>query len=139
MKVEISGAVPRFPRREIERFVERALRASLALTGRAAAPGLSIAFVGDATMTALNRRYRGRRGTTDVLTFEPDGRDLPGEIVISLDRARRQAREEGHSLATEVRYLLVHGILHALGHDHETDDGEMDALELQVRENVGLE
>ena len=61
-----------------------------------------------------------------------------GDIVISLDQARRQAVEEKHSLATEVRYLILHGILHALGYDHEADEGEMDALEVEVRSLVGL-
>ena len=93
---------------------------------------LSIAFVHDATMRALNRRFRRKDKTTDVLTF-------PDEIVISLDQARRQARDEKHSLATEVRYLIAHGVLHALGYDHETDEGEMNALELVVRQRVGLE
>ena len=93
---------------------------------------LSIAFVDDEIMRGLNRKFRRKNKTTDVLTF-------PDEIVISLDQARRQARDEKHSLATEVRYLIVHGILHALGYDHETDDGEMNALELRVRGRVGLE
>jgi probable rRNA maturation factor len=85
-------------------------------------------------MRRLNRQYRGKNKTTDVLTF-------PGErpdIVISLEQARRQALAEGHSLATEVRYLILHGVLHALGYDHETDGGEMNALELRVRGRVGL-
>ena len=87
--------------------------------------------VDDATMRRLNRRFRLENRTTDVLTF-------PGEIVISLPQARRQARDEKHSLATEVRYLILHGVLHALGYDHETDHGEMNALELKVREKAGL-
>ena len=61
-----------------------------------------------------------------------------GIIVISVDQARRQAAEEKHSLATEVKYLLLHGVLHALGHDHETDEGEMNELEVEVRRSVGL-
>jgi len=126
--VEISGvAVPRFSRREIASFARRVLRAAGGELGE-----LSIAFVRDATMRALNRRFRHKNKTTDVLTF-------PQEIVISIDEARRQARAERHSLATEVRYLIVHGVLHALGYDHETDDGEMNALEFLVRRHVGLE
>ena len=95
---------------------------------------MSIAFVNDAAMRRLNRPYSRRDKTTDVLTF-------PGErpdIVVSLDQARRQAVAEKHSLATEVRYLILHGVLHALGYDHETDDGEMNALEIRVRGRVGL-
>ena len=127
MRVEVGGAaVPRLSRREIASFARRVLRAARGSIGE-----LSIAFVGDAAMRALNRKFRGRNKTTDVLTFTD-------EIVISLDQARRQAREEKHSLATEVRYLIAHGVLHALGYDHETDDGEMNALELRVRDKVGL-
>ena len=90
-------------------------------------------------MRDLNRKFRQKNKTTDVLTFPADdsyddparnGRPL-GDIVISVDQARRQAADEKHSLATEVRYLILHGILHALGYDHETDDGEMNALEVK--------
>jgi probable rRNA maturation factor len=59
--------------------------------------------------------------------------------VISVDQARRQAADEKHALAVEIRYLVVHGVLHALGYDHETDKGEMNALEIEVRELVGLD
>jgi probable rRNA maturation factor len=128
VKVDVTGrAVPRLSRREIAAFAQRVLRAA-----RGSIAELSIAFVDDAAMRALNRRFRRKNKTTDVLTF-------PDEIVISLDQARRQARDEGHSLASEVRYLIVHGVLHALGYDHETDHGEMNALELAVRQKVGLD
>ncbi len=127
MKVEVSGTVPRLSRREIAAFAQRTLRAA-----RGHIDELSVAVVDDATMRNLNRKFRRKNKTTDVLTF-------PDEIVISLDQARRQARDEKHSLATEVRYLIVHGILHALGYDHETDSGEMSALELRVRQKVGLD
>lgn len=131
MIVDVSGpAVPRLSRASIALFVGRVLRAARAR----GIEEVSIAFVSDAAMRRLNRKYRGRDQTTDVLTF-------PGErpdIVISLDRARRQAVAERHSLATEVRYLILHGVLHALGYDHETDGGEMNALEMKVRGRVGL-
>jgi probable rRNA maturation factor len=142
-KVEVTGAaIPRLPRHEIEAFTNRVIRA--ARTRRSTA---SIAFVDDAAMKRLNRDFRGRHKTTDVLTFpaddswaEPGSTGQPlGDIVISIDQARRQARTEKHSLAIEIRYLILHGVLHALGYDHETDDGEMNALELKVRRKVGLE
>ena len=97
---------------------------------------ISIAIVDDATMRNLNRKFRRRNKTTDVLTFP--GEDSC-EIVISIDQARKQAAQERHSIATELRYLLLHGILHGLGYDHETDEGEMDALEVEIREVVGLD
>jgi probable rRNA maturation factor len=128
VKVDVAGrAVPRLSRREIAAIAKRVLRAAHGKIDE-----LSIAIVDDATMRTLNRKFRRKNKTTDVLTF-------PDEIVISLDQARRQARDEGHSLATEVRYLIAHGVLHALGYDHETDHGEMNALELKVREKVGLD
>ena len=133
MKVDVAGrAVPRLSRREIAGFARRVLRACGTGSQTVRIDELSIAIVDDATMRALNLRFRRKNKTTDVLTF-------PSEIVISLDQARRQARDEGHSLATEVRYLIAHGVLHALGYDHETDHGEMNALELKVRESVGLD
>jgi len=131
--VEVSGSVPRLTRRDIATFARRVLRSV-----EAEPEELSIAFVDDEAMRELNRRFRRKNKTTDVLTFPGDA-PLLGEIVISVDQARRQATDEKHSLATEVRYLILHGILHALGYDHEKDDGEMNALELRVRGAVGLE
>jgi probable rRNA maturation factor len=142
--VEITGSVPRFSRREIAAFARRVLaevgrrRPRWRRTGEdaGAPPGnLTIAFVDDDAMRELNRKFRQKNKTTDVLTFSDEDTD----IVISLDQARRQAADEKHSLATEVRYLVLHGILHALGYDHETDHGEMSALELRIRARVGLQ
>jgi probable rRNA maturation factor len=144
LNVEVSGAaIPRFSRREIGAFTRKVL---LALRKGDAISDASIAFVDDDSMQQLNKRFRRRNRTTDVLTFpaddsyaDPRATKRPlGDIVISVDQARRQAADEKHSLATEVRYLILHGVLHALGYDHETDNGEMNALELKVRETVGL-
>jgi probable rRNA maturation factor len=107
---------------------------------------MGVRFCDDAEMKKINRSFRGKNTTTDVLTFPADDSfDEPGQqghylgdIVISIDRAKAQAREERHSLSTEVKYLLLHGIIHALGFDHETDEGGMNKLELAVRERVGL-
>ncbi len=97
---------------------------------------ISIALVDDVKMRNLNRKFRRKNKTTDVLTF-------PGEesceIVISVDQARRQAAREKHSIATELRYLILHGVLHGLGYDHESDNGEMNALERKTRDAVGLD
>ena len=131
--IDISGKVPHFPQREIATFARRVLREL-----NVEREDLAIAFVDDAAMRELNRRFRRKNKTTDVLTFRGDDSSHLGDIVISIDQARRQAADEKHSLATEIRYLVLHGILHALGYDHETDKGEMSALELRVRERVGL-
>ncbi len=83
-----------------------------------------------------NARLRGHDRPTDVLSFPgettPDGVHL-GDVLIALPTARRQAERLGHPLDRELRELLLHGLLHCLGHDHETDDGEMAALELELR------
>jgi len=143
--VEVTGAgIPRFSRREMAEFVRRIL---IALRVDDDIHEVSIAIVDDEAMRNLNRKFRKKNKTTDVLTFPADDSDADpnakgrplGDIVISIDQARRQATDQKHSLATEVRYLILHGILHALGYDHETDDGEMNALEVEVRGKVGLE
>ena len=131
MTIEITGSAPRLSRREVSAFARKVLLAAGEEIGE-----LSIAFVDDAAMRNLNRKFRNKNKTTDVLTFPGDD---ACEIVISIDQARRQARSEKHSIATELRYLLVHGILHGLGYDHETDNGQMNDLEVEVREKVGLE
>lgn len=102
---------------------------------------LSVVICTDAFIQPLNRDYRGLDKPTDVLSFsqregeeaDPDDPML-GDVIISLDTAQRQAQERGHGLAVEVRVLLVHGILHLLGYDHEVDAEaeEMEALERDV-------
>jgi probable rRNA maturation factor len=138
--IEVTGtAVPRFTRREIAEFTRTVLLTLEKLDRlERELDEVSIAFVDDDAMTSLNRKFRHKNKTTDVLTFAGEDRFL-GDIVISVDQAKRQAADEKHSLATEVRYLILHGILHALGYDHETDSGEMNSLEVEVRALVGLQ
>ena len=132
--VEVSGAAVRsFSRRDIAAFARKVLR----IADRARhMRDVSVVLVEDRVMRTLNRTFRRKNKTTDVLTFADRA---SCEIVISTDQARRQAGDENHSLATELRYLLLHGLLHGLGYDHETDRGEMNALEMRVRSRVGLE
>ena len=105
---------------------------------RVAPPGAggeyAIAIVSDARIRALNRQYRRKDRPTDVLSFEPS------DIVISIETARRQARESGHSCATELKILALHGLLHLLGYDHDaaSDRGRMARLERRLRANGGL-
>ncbi len=98
---------------------------------------LGIRFVSDEEMQQLNRQYRSLDATTDVLSFPgeelADGRHL-GDIVISVPTARRQAAAAGIEADREIRSLLLHGVLHCLGHDHETDEGQMRRLEDRLRE-----
>lgn len=102
---------------------------------------LSIALVGDDEMRSLNAAYRGRDEPTDVLSFElnerpdPNAPPLLGDVVISVDTAARQAARRGVPLADEARALLVHGVLHLLGYDHERSRSEarrMFALQRKV-------
>jgi len=78
---------------------------------------LSVSLVSDRRMRTINKQWRGKDHPTDVLSF-PQGGKILGDVVISLDTARRQSREGGWSLAAELRRLLAHGLLHCLGHDH---------------------
>ena len=93
----------------------------------------------DAELQALNAQFRRQDYPTDVLSFPLDGaQENLGDIAISLDRARAQAREWGHSLHDELRILLLHGLLHLTGLDHETDSGRMKRTEMLWRKKFGL-
>ena len=105
---------------------------------RAARGDVAIALVGDAKMRALNRQFRSVDRPTDVLAFPSDTNGHLGDIVIATGVARRQARAAGHPLATEVRCLALHGLLHLLGYDHERDDGQMARLEQRLRRRGGI-
>jgi probable rRNA maturation factor len=101
---------------------------------------MSVAVVSDMRVRALNREYRKKDTPTDVLSFpaaDVTG-DFLGDVVIAGGVARRQAREAGHSLQTELRILALHGLLHLLGYDHEQDDGQMERLERRLRRHGGL-
>jgi len=83
---------------------------------------VSVAVVGDREMRALNKRWRGKEQTTDVLSFPSgDERGFLGDVIISIETARKQAAAGGWSLSRELRRLLAHGMLHCAGHDHETE------------------
>jgi probable rRNA maturation factor len=109
---------------------------------RAAAGTLTVVLTTDRRIRRLNRQWRGLDKATDVLSF-PAGDDPGpvrhlGDLVISRETAARQARHEGHSLATEVRVLALHGLLHLLGYDHERDSGRMARIERKLRRQGGL-
>ena len=105
---------------------------------RTAAGGVCVALVSDARIRALNRQYRGADTTTDVLSFPSGGDPSLGDIVIATGVARRQAAAAGHALSTELKVLALHGLLHLLGYDHETDGGTMARLEQRLRRRHGL-
>ena len=120
-------------RTELRRFLDEVIRR--------VARGRSIACLvtGDAELRRLNRRFRGKNSATDVLSFPSASRNgFAGDLAISVDRARRQAAEHGHSLEDELRILILHGALHLTGLDHEKDAGRMARSEARWRQRLGL-
>jgi len=119
----------------LTRFLNRA-RAAVGLEG-----DVDVLLADDATLRRLNKTFRGKNKATDVLSFPaPDeiANDHAGDLAISLETANRQAATYGHSLRDEVRILLLHGLLHLSGLDHEIDNGEMAAREAELRVELGL-
>ncbi len=129
------------------------LAAWLAAAAPASARGeVSVAMVSDRRMRSLNRQFRGKDAVTDVLSFpfdfaqgkaaaespEPRAGVFLGDVVIASGVARRQAKEAGHAVRTEVRVLALHGLLHLLGYDHESDNGRMRRVEARLRKRAGL-
>jgi probable rRNA maturation factor len=98
--------------------------------------------VSDRRMRALNRQFRGKDAVTDVLSFPathmPGVSSFLGDIVIASGVATRQAREAGHSVGTELKVLALHGLLHLMGYNHETDGGKMARAEARLRKKAGL-
>jgi len=109
------------------------------------AEGVTVAFVSDRAMRELNRLWRHKQGTTDVLSFpveqdefeKMEGSSL-GDVVISVEQAARQAKENGLTLDQEISQLILHGLIHLCGYDHATDHGEMNRLELRLRRRLGV-
>ncbi len=101
---------------------------------------VAVLLTDDVELKRLNGTFRGKKKATDVLSFPADdlGTGHAGDIAISLETAARQAAEFGHSLQSEVKILLLHGLLHLNGMDHETDEGEMAARELKLRARLKL-
>ena len=119
----------------LDRFVARARRAA-GLKGV-----VNVLVTSSAEMKSLNRRFRGKDRPTDVLSFpaDPDARkQFAGEIAISTEIATNNARSLGHSPADEVKILVLHGVLHLRGYDHECDNGQMARREKQLRAKLHL-
>ena len=119
---------------ELEIFGRR-----LAQTVRLKPETFSAVLVSDRRIRELNRRYRQQSVATDVLSFPVEENGYLGDVVISVETARRQARRLGHGLLRELELLLLHGVLHLMGYDHESDTGEMGRRELALRRRLGLE
>ncbi len=129
---------PAISKSGLSRFLNRA-QAAVGLSGQ-----VDVLLTGDGTLKRLNRTFRGKNKATDVLSFPaPAAADggmpgMAGDIAISLETAARQAAEFGHTLRDEVRILLVHGLLHLHGMDHETDAGEMAERERKLQLELRL-
>ncbi len=109
------------------------------------AQGVTVAFVSDRAMRELNRLWRHKSGTTDVLSFPAEQDEFErmegpslGDVVISVEQAARQAKENGLTFDQEIAQLILHGLIHLCGYDHATDSGEMDRLELQLRRKLRI-
>src|SRR5579864_6032402 len=149
MKIVVSLQIE--PRRkpldanELADFAEAAVRSIKLSRGRAGA-GIGILITRSAELQRLNQRFRGKNKPTDVLSFPAvavdEEKDYPfvhmGDIAISADIAAENARGLGHSLEEEVKILILHGVLHLSGHDHESDKGQMQALEAKLRRKFRL-
>lgn len=121
----------------LNRFLARARKAAR-LRGQ-----VSVLLTTDEAQRSLNRRFRGKNKPTDVLSFPadptaPGAEKIAGDLSISVPTARRQAAEQGHSLSTEIKVLILHGVLHLAGYDHETDTGQMARRERSLRALLGL-
>jgi probable rRNA maturation factor len=141
--------------RDLDRFLEGALRRL-----RLPADALTVSLVGNARMARWNRAYRGKKGATDVLSFPTNGAhrngsspgapkwpkrgqaarsdSYLGDIAIAPAVARRNARRFGRTFHDEMHILILHGTLHLMGYDHESDDGQMDRREQRLRRECGL-
>jgi probable rRNA maturation factor len=135
--ITIDPPSPSFPAQQkaaLSRFLTR-VRTLVKLPGH-----VEVLLTSDAELKRLNRTFRGKNKPTDILSF-PAPAELPelsGDLAISLDTAARQAAEHGHTVAVEIKILLLHGLLHLAGEDHEADQGEMAAREAQLRRELKL-
>jgi probable rRNA maturation factor len=129
----------RVPVKPLQDFFER-VRQELRFPPEA----VTVQFLSDAAMARLNQTFRHKRGPTDVLSFPANGvkpkRSVTyvGDIAISPETARRNARRFSRTLPAEIRILILHGMLHLAGFDHETDHGEMERLERRLRRRLGV-
>jgi probable rRNA maturation factor len=119
----------------LDRFLRRARRAA-DLRGQ-----VHVLIVANRRMKTLNWQFRGKNQPTDVLSFPAIAEvahEFAGDIVISADIATANARDLGHPVAHELKVLILHGVLHLSGHDHEMDNGEMARKESRLRKELGL-
>ncbi|NJM29475.1 MAG: rRNA maturation RNase YbeY [Rhizobiales bacterium] len=123
---------------DLEELATRAVTAAMPKESEAE---VSLLFAGDAQVAELNRRWRGKQGPTNVLSFPaPKGREALGDIVLASGVVAREAGEQSKSFADHTTHLIVHGVLHLLGFDHQSDSEaqEMEAREIIILEELGI-
>ena len=121
--------------RTLSRFLAEAQK-TVRLKGQ-----VTVLLTTDAAIRKLNRQFRGKNKATDVLSFPAEGigaEKIAGDLAISASTALKQAVEQVHSLSTEIKILILHGLLHLAGHDHESDTGQMARREVLLRAKLGL-
>jgi len=119
----------------LSRFLKEA-QAAVRLRGE-----VTVLLTMDAAIRKLNKQFRGKNKATDVLSFPAEGvgaEEMAGDLAISVETARRQAAEQGHALTCELKVLVLHGLLHLAGYDHEADAGEMAKRERLLRGRLRL-
>jgi probable rRNA maturation factor len=126
----------RVPSARTLRVFLSAAQAAVRLRGR-----VTVLLTTDATLRRLNRQFRGKNTATDVLSFPAGGPiagEIAGDLAVSVPTALRHAREHGHALSIEIKVLILHGLLHLAGYDHEIDDGQMARRERLLRARLRL-
>lgn len=123
-----------------EQLIRRAIAESLAHLGAGKLYEVSVVLTDDAEIRELNREWRGKDKPTNVLSFPQDEKTLLGDIILSLGTIEEEARSQGKALADHAAHLTVHGLLHLLGYDHETEAEaeEMEALEIDICARMGI-
>jgi probable rRNA maturation factor len=134
-RVAAVSRLERVPSRRTLAVFLREARAAVRLRGE-----VSVLLTSDQEIRRLNRQFRGKNKATDVLSFPANGivPDFAGDLAISVETALKQARGHGHSLSTEIKVLVLHGLLHLAGYDHEIDNGEMARRERVLRGRLRL-
>ncbi len=133
--VVLRKKLPGVSEQALSRFLTRAERA-VGLSGE-----VNVLVTSSREVRALNRRYRGKDQPTDVLSFPPVptvAHDFAGDVAISAEIAAQNSRKLGHAAADEIKILMLHGMIHLAGYDHETDEGQMARKEDRLRRSLGL-
>ena len=133
--VVLRKKLPGVSERSLARFLQRAEKA-VGMRGE-----INVLVTSSRELRDLNRRFRGKNKPTDVISFPPIPtveRDFAGDVAISADIARQNAHILGHSSSDELKILMLHGVIHLAGYDHERDDGQMARKEERLRRALGL-